>query len=140
MTLPRTTAHQSAPARTIRVYGHSPYTVVTPEPYESRVYPSRCAEIAEVMREQGFSEAAIAVGPGIVMAESGGRAEATAETPWERSLGPWQINLAVHRWVSDECARSLRCSTAVAWRLSAGGTRWTPWSVYNQGLHVGRCD
>lgn len=120
------------------IFGHNPATVVAAEPYEPPVLAA-CERIASAMRAQGFSEAAVAVGAGIVMAESGGRAEATNVSEVERSIGPWQVNTLVHRAWSDECLRSLLCSTAVAYRLSAAGTRWTPWSTYTSGAWDGRC-
>lgn len=134
------TAITRLPRSDILVGRGSPVTINAEEPRAVVPVPSRwsCSEIAEAMRVQGFPAEALAVGPGVVMAESGGRASATAITDRERSIGPFQVNTLVHRY-SDECLRSLLCATAAAYKISRSGTDWRPWTAYKSGAWVGRC-
>lgn len=92
-------------------------------------------ELATTMRAVGFPDAEIRTGVGVALAESGGRAEATNDTPGrEYSVGPWQINLLAHPGVTEACARDLVCSTQYAFRLwSSQG--WAPWSAFLNGTY-----
>ena len=47
--------------------------------------------------------------------------------------GIWQISRKYHPDVSDECAKDIECSTKYAYKLSRGGTDWTPWYGYVYG-------
>lgn len=110
---------------------------VRPEPQSWPTTRWSCAQIAEAAARQGFPNPALVAS--IAMAESGGRSDAMAVNPRERSVGVMQVNTKVHTAWSDECLRSLECSLAVAYRLSRGGMSWTPWSAFNEGKHEGRC-
>ena len=125
--------------RTISLRRGLPSTVTTAAPQESPAAPVySCADIEAAALAQGFSEAQAGVLAGIGMAESRGRSDALAVTPYERSVGVLQVNTLVHRY-SDECLRSLACAVAVAWRLSAGGTTWRPWAAHSSGAWEGKC-
>ena len=128
--------------RTLKVTSSGPTTINAPEPV-AYIPPETerwsCAQIQQAMMVQGFSLESAMIGSSIAMAESGGRGAATHVTDHEWSVGPYQVNLLVHRQFSEGCARSLTCSTAIVWRLSRGGTNWNPWSVYKSGAYEGRC-
>jgi hypothetical protein len=47
------------------------------------------------------------------------------------NLGPWQINVAAHPWVDRKRVVSdWTYSAHVAYRISAGGRDWSPWSTH----------
>ena len=58
--------------------------------------------------------------------------------PWHgsRDRGPWQFNSYFHPEVSDLCAFDLACSAREAFRVSAGGHAWSPWSTWRLGAHI----
>jgi hypothetical protein len=92
-------------------------------------------EIADALRKAGAPADAVRRWVAIALAESGGRAMATNESPVETSLGPWQINLKAHPGVSVECARDLACATAEAKRISKGFTDAGPWGAFTNGSY-----
>lgn len=47
--------------------------------------------------------------------------------------GLWQINNCYHPEVSNACAYQIQCNADAAFRISSGGTNWTPWSTFNSG-------
>ena len=51
--------------------------------------------------------------------------------------GLWQINSKAHPEVTDACAHDPTgvCSTAAAFKISNGGTDWSPWTCFSQGLY-----
>jgi hypothetical protein len=65
----------------------------------------------------------------IAAAESRCDPAATLQTPQEYSVGPFQINLQAHPWVSEACARDPICAARAAWRIwsSSGFGAWTTW-------------
>lgn len=52
--------------------------------------------------------------------------------------GLWQINDCYHAEVSDGCAYDAQCNANAAYRISAGGTNWQPWTTYTNGDYAGR--
>lgn len=50
--------------------------------------------------------------------------------------GLFQINDYWHSEVSNECAYDLVCNIKEAYRISKGGTDWTPWVTYNNKLYL----
>jgi len=54
--------------------------------------------------------------------------------------GLWQINSCYGADVSDACAYDAACNARAAYRLSASGTKWTPWSAYSSGRYLTRMD
>ncbi len=87
-------------------------------------------------------------GPGLVLAvavaapESGydpasvGTNPPTSGCPNGRDRGLWQINDCYHPDVSDQCAFDPACAADAAFRISGGGTVWTPWAAFKGGLHL----
>jgi uncharacterized protein YgiM (DUF1202 family) len=51
--------------------------------------------------------------------------------------GLWQINNCYHPTVSDACAYDPQCNANAAYSISGGGSNWTPWSTYNNGVYAG---
>ena len=127
--------------QTIRVGRGNPQTKTAQEPAQPPRTASQysCDEIAAALAATGLPRGAQRIGAGVALAESGGRSAATAITPWEHSVGVYQINLLSHPTFSEECARSLQCASAIVAKLSRGGTDWSPWSAYTSGAYVGRC-
>ena len=128
----------------IRISHGSPVTqpsvyeaVVRPEPQAWPTTRWTCLEIAEAAARQGFTDTVTVAA--IAVAESGGRSDALAVTPRERSVGPLQINMRAHPSYSESCLRSLSCSLSAAWKISVRGTNFNPWTVYRNGTYEGRC-
>ena len=70
----------------------------------------------------------------IMMAESGGNQFATnSNNNGSKDFGIWQIN-TIHN-LPNECTLDVKCSTEFAYKLSKGGTNWTPWVAYNTGVY-----
>lgn len=72
----------------------------------------------------------------IAMGESGGDNQATANTSREYSVGVYQINLKAHTDITEADARDLNASSVYAYRLSQGGTNFTPWTIYKTGVYL----
>ena len=48
------------------------------------------------------------------------------------NLGPWQINVAAHPWVTARrLTSSWTYSAKVAYRISDHGTDWSPWTTHS---------
>lgn len=75
-----------------------------------------------------------------VMMAEGGQAYYRGEKPinYNRNgtvdKGVWQIN-SIHN-VPDSCAYDISCSTEFAYKLSKGGTDWTPWYGFTTGGYL----
>lgn len=95
--------------------------------------------LAQMLHEAGFPAGrSQQVGCAIVAAESGRDTAAKYENEDEwHSLdrGMWEINDHWHPEVSDECAYDAVCSTREAFRISDGGTDYSPWSTYVNGAY-----
>lgn len=69
----------------------------------------------------------------IAAAESGCRRDAVHRGAGEVSVGPLQINIAVHP-ISVACAQQYHCSSRFARTLYAS-RGWSPWTAYRRGRH-----
>lgn len=47
-----------------------------------------------------------------------------------------QFNDFYHHEVSDDCAYLPECAIQEAYRVSSGGTNFTPWATYNNGCYL----
>lgn len=89
----------------------------------------------------GFSGGGLVMAIAIALAESGGNPQAagynrnSAGTVTSVDRGLWQINNYWHSEVSDSCAYDPRCAAGAAYRISAAGTNWQPWSTYQSGAY-----
>jgi hypothetical protein len=94
-------------------------------------------DIAQLVIPRGFVDAGVAVA--IALAESGGRTDAVhnnAGPPPSMDRGLWQINSRFHPDVTDAQAFDPAASTDAAHRISAGGTNWTPWTVFKNNVYL----
>jgi hypothetical protein len=115
-----------------------PPTAPNPAPaipdYTGRVYAF--SQLQGALEHEGLAPDRAHIGAAIAEAESGGRADAVcascAGVP-EYSIGPWQVNLWAHQWVTRTCAMALDCAAHAAAVISGHGADWTPWSTYVRG-------
>ena len=94
------------------------------------------------MTKQGVLALATATGfknpklaSAIAFAESGGVPGAVLQTPNEYSVGLWQINLMAHPLYSIDDMKDPVRNAIAAFRISKGGTNWTPWTTYTSGKY-----
>jgi Lysozyme like domain/Repeat of unknown function (DUF346) len=98
---------------------------------------------AEVGSQAGFSGDRLVTAVAVALAESGCNPSARGVNPPTSGCpngsvdrGLWQINNCYHAEVSDACAYDAQCNANAAYRISSGGTNWTPWSTYNSGAYL----
>lgn len=97
--------------------------------------------IAAVARQGGFSGGGLVMAIAIALAESGGNTQAqgfnrdSSGRVSSVDRGLWQINNFYHSEVSDNCAYDPNCAAGAAFRISAHGTNWQPWSTYMNGAY-----
>jgi hypothetical protein len=94
------------------------------------------AQLESALQGEGVAEPSAHVGGAVAEAESGGRSDAICDScagAIERSVGPWQINLLAHPWVSAACAMALACAAHAAAVISEGGRSWWAWTTYRTG-------
>ena len=72
----------------------------------------------------------------IAFAESGGVPNALAATSREYSVGLWQINLRKHSYSRADMSDPNK-NAAAAFKISKGGTDWTPWTTFVNGKSRG---
>jgi hypothetical protein len=96
---------------------------------------SNKSEIAKALKAAGFDSKGVNTMLAIGMAESGLRTNATADTPKEYSVGPFQINLKAHKQITEAEARNPVTAAAFAYQLSGGGKNYTPWTTYTSGKY-----
>jgi len=102
-------------------------------------------QIAQAAYDAGFRGAALVTAVAVALGESGGRPGAAGDVglqdaKWGPSLGLWQV-----RSLKDQSgAGSPRDGTRLtdplfnaqaAFEISAGGSNWKPWTVFNTGAH-----
>jgi hypothetical protein len=89
----------------------------------------------------GFRGSALVTAVSVAEAESGfdplisgyNRTPGGRVTSIDRGL--WQINNVYHSEVSDSCAYDALCNAIQAYRISAHGTYWHPWSTWLDGIN-----
>lgn len=94
-------------------------------------------QVAQLMRNAGFPDNAIATGVAIAEAESSWQSgNCNPNDPNGGSFGLWQIN-GIHflNGTSLACAFDPQCSTNYAYQLSGGGQDWSPWGTYTSGAY-----
>jgi cell wall-associated NlpC family hydrolase len=106
--------------------------------------------LAQAAEQAGFAVGALRLAVAVGLAESSGNPNArnqvgpTSGCPaGSVDRGPWQINGCYHAEVSDTCAYDLACSAREVFRISSGGTEWTPWVTFTIGAyrdHLGAAD
>lgn len=98
----------------------------------------------------GFRGESLATAVAIAGGESGWRADAVgdvalANAEWGPSIGLWQIRSRREQAGTGRERDATRLTdpahnAAAAWSISAGGTNWRPWTVYNTGAYRAHLD
>lgn len=107
------------------------YTQVSPGTLTIRQAYEQCLAV-------GFSPTSAAIAVAILIAESGLLSNATnsvGNTPPSTDRGIAQINSYWHPEVSDTCAFNTECAIREMYRISSGGSDYSPWSGYNAGVY-----
>jgi Lysozyme like domain len=103
--------------------------------------------LAQVLTEAGFTGNGLAIAEGVATAESGANATAhngNAATG-DNSYGLFQINmlgsmgparLAEYGLSSDAALFDPLTNAKVAFKMSAGGTNWGPWTTFTSGAYA----
>lgn len=92
------------------------------------------AQLRELAARHGFPDPRLAAA--IAMAESGGNPSAVGDVTLGGSYGLWQIFTKAHPQHRAVDLFDPDYNARAAFEISKGGTDWTPWSTFNQGLHV----
>ena len=92
-------------------------------------------QVASLWKQNGGSSSSCPTAVAVAWAESRGNPKATGRNSDSYDRGLWQINSKWHPDVSDSCAYNAACNAKNAVRISSGGSRWSPWATYNNGLH-----
>jgi hypothetical protein len=92
--------------------------------------------IARVAKRAGFRGQGWVISVAVSLAESGGWTRARhINTDCSVDRGLWQINSYWHREVSNGQAFKPRRAARAAYRISAGGSDWRPWTTYDNGAY-----
>jgi Lysozyme like domain len=83
----------------------------------------------------GFNGQALNTIVAIATAESGLRTDAQGHNTGSVDRGVLQINSYWHAEVPDACAYDPACAFRQAYRISNGGTNFTPWTTYTNGAY-----
>ena len=104
------------------------------------------ADLMSILRQAGFSGQSLNMAYAIAMAESGGNARAFNGNTGtgDQSYGLFQINMLggmgperrkqFGLGSNDELYDAVR-NAQIAFKMSKGGTDWSPWSTYKRGEH-----
>ncbi len=104
------------------------------------------ADLRSILQQAGFSGQSLNMAYAIAMAESGGNAKAfngNANTG-DKSYGLFQINMLGAMGPerrkqfglgSDDDLYDAVRNAQIAYKMSKGGTDWSPWSTYKRGEH-----
>jgi hypothetical protein len=93
-----------------------------------------CALLVGALFAAGWSAGAVQIMVAIGAAESGCQQHVVHTGRGERSVGPLQINVLAHKWVTNACATSYYCSAKAAKRIwEKQGYR--AWTVYLTGAY-----
>jgi hypothetical protein len=96
---------------------------------------------AQVSYTAGFRDERLVTAVAVALAESSCNPAATNPNPPPPQCaasidrGLFQINSCYHPEVTLTCALDAQCNANAAYRISSGGTSWTPWSVYTSGRY-----
>lgn len=94
------------------------------------------AQIAGAAKAAGFSGGSLATAVAVALAESSGDPGATNQnTNGSTDYGLWQINSVHGPLLKQGDWRNPTDNAKMAFRVSAGGTTWTPWTTYKSGAY-----
>jgi hypothetical protein len=91
--------------------------------------------IRQALKSAGFTQQGIDTMTAIGKAESGLRSNATLSTSKEYSVGAFQLNLKAHPYIPESEARNPNTAALWAYKLSGGGSNFTPWTTYTSGIY-----
>jgi len=93
-------------------------------------------QIAGAAKNAGFTGSAMATAVAIALAESGGNSDATnVNSNGSTDYGLWQINSVHADLLRAGDWKNPTDNAKMAFKISAGGTSWTPWTVYKSGAY-----
>jgi hypothetical protein len=92
------------------------------------------AELRQLAESVGFRDDAIHIAAAVAMAESGGDTQAIGKVNHD-DRGLWQINVHFHPEFDPSLLFDPIFNARAAFRVSKGGTDFTPWVTFNKGLH-----
>jgi len=101
----------------------------------TQLTPQQATQYAQ---QAGFTGSSLQTIVAIAMCESGLNTTATntsGNTPPSTDRGIVQINSYWHKEVSDSCAFNPACAFVQAYRISNGGTSFSPWTTYTNGCY-----
>jgi hypothetical protein len=90
------------------------------------------AELRALAARNGFPDPRLAAA--VAMAESGGNRFAVGDNA--SSFGLWQIHTPAHPQFSPAELFDADNNARAAFSISKGGTDWSPWSTFRDGLHL----
>lgn len=95
-------------------------------------------QIAQWASQVGFAGNSLQIAVAVALAESSGVIDAThLNLDGSIDYGLWQINsVHVASGFSPVNAFDPVYNASWAWRISSGGTDWTPWTTYNSGAYL----
>lgn len=85
------------------------------------------------LKKESFTEKEIKIAKRIISCESGWNIKAKNTKKPDYSLGLWQLNLRVHKWITEQCAYDPYCSTQVSIKLYKK-SKWISWSCYTRKI------
>lgn len=106
-------------------------------------------KLIATLKAAGFTGEALSIAYGVAKAESGGRANAKSHPSLlkDDSYGLFQINMLgdlgparrkTHGLSSNEDLFDPATNARVAYKISQGGTNWSPWAAYTNGRYKER--
>ena len=94
------------------------------------------AQIAGYAQSAGFTGTGLVNAVAVALAESNGDTNArNVNAGGSVDRGVWQINGYWHSEVSDAQAYDPAQAAVAAYRISSGGSDWTPWSTWGNGRY-----
>ncbi len=96
-----------------------------------------CEVMATALMNTGWPAELIPTMVAVSFAESGCRRDAVRRTSSELSVGPLQINIRAHRWVSYACATQYHCSARAALKIYRTPQGLRAWTVFQKQRHLG---
>lgn len=97
------------------------------------------AQTVSTLKQAGFSGPGLAIAVAVAYAESNGLDPLATNTVGNSAgtdRGLFQINSYYHNEVSDACAFDPLCNAKAAFQISKGGTDWSQWSTFKNGLYL----
>jgi Lysozyme like domain len=96
------------------------------------------AELLACAQKAGFTGAGADLAVAIALAESGGHPQAIGDKNAGGSYGLWQVNMRWHpEYASNPSALfDPDACAAAAYKISKGGTDWSPWSTYTNKSYL----